>query len=128
VEAGQVLARASWSVDGRYLAGMLLRPDESPVPGIVLWSLADHTYRRLTETGQDPEFLHGGKQILFLDRGAVRVVDAKSGETRTLLPLPPHSSYVSVSPGPEDRTLCTVRTADEGDIWILSLVDPAGRS
>ncbi len=123
---GQVLARASWFEDGRYLAGVLLRPDESPAPGIVLWSLADNTYRRLTETGQDPELLHHGKRILFLDRGSIQLVDAAKGEVRALLPLPLHSSYVSVSAGPGDRTLCTVRTTDEGDIWILSL-DPVGR-
>ncbi|HZF10366.1 MAG TPA: protein kinase [Thermoanaerobaculia bacterium] len=123
---GQVLARAAWSPDGRSLAGVLLRPDESPVPGIVLWSLADDTYRRLTPAGLDPEFLPSGK-ILFLDRGSIRLADATSGEARTLLPPPAHSSYMSASAGPDDRTLCTVRTTDEGDIWILSLGDPATR-
>src|SRR5262249_51767683 len=67
VEGGQVFARATWSADGRHLAGVLLRPDESPVSGIVLWSLADNTYRRLTASGLDPEFLGTGKQIVFLD-------------------------------------------------------------
>jgi len=127
VEGGQVLARPFWSPDGRYLAGMLLRPDESPAPGIVLWSLADNTYRRLTQTGRDPEFLDGGRGILFLERGEVRLVDAASGEARTLLPLPPHSTYESASAGPGDRTICTVRTTDEGDIWMVSLGDSAGR-
>jgi len=111
----------------RVLAGMLLRPDESPAPGIVLWSLADNTYRRLTQTGRDPEFLDGGRGILFLERGEVRLVDAASGEARTLLPLPPHSTYESASAGPGDRTICTVRTTDEGDIWMVSLGDSAGR-
>jgi dipeptidyl aminopeptidase/acylaminoacyl peptidase len=126
VEGRQVLARPSWSADGHYLAGILLRPDESPVPGIVLWSLADSTYRRLTQVGRDPEFFHDGRRILFLERGAVWLVDSRSGEARTLLPLPLHSSYESASAGPGDRTLCTVRTTDEGDIWMLSL-NPAGQ-
>jgi serine/threonine protein kinase/dipeptidyl aminopeptidase/acylaminoacyl peptidase len=126
VDGGQVLARASWSADGRSLAGILLRRDESPAPGIVLWSLADNTYRRLTGTGKDPEFLHDGRRIVFLDRDAVWVIDSAGGEARTVLPRPPHSSYVSVTTGPRDRTLCTVRTNDEGDIWSLSLVDPVG--
>jgi serine/threonine protein kinase/Tol biopolymer transport system component len=126
-EGGQVLARPFWSPDGQSLAGMLLRPDESPVPGIVLWSLASNTYRRLTQTGRDPEFLHGGRGILYLERGEVRLVDVASGEARTLLPLPLHSTYESASAGPGDRTICTVRTTDEGDIWMVSLGDSAGR-
>jgi hypothetical protein len=103
---------------------MLLRKDESPVPGVVLWSLADNTYRRLTTTGDSPEFFHGGKRILFNQRDAIRLVDLASGEERTLLSPPLHSSYVSASVGPGDRMLCTVRTTNEGDIWSLSLPDP----
>jgi dipeptidyl aminopeptidase/acylaminoacyl peptidase len=127
VEDGQVLARVSWSGDGRFLAGQLLRRDESPVPGIVLWSLADNTYRRLTGAGSDPVFFHGGTRILFTEPDAIRLVETASGAVRTLLTPPPHSSYVKASVGPGDRTLCTVRTTDEGDIWMLSL-DPAGRA
>ncbi|MEA2691452.1 MAG: eukaryotic-like serine/threonine-protein kinase [Acidobacteriota bacterium] len=123
----QVLGRVAWSPDGRSLAGMLLRKDESPVPGVVLWSLADNTYRRLTATGESPEFFHGGKRILFSQPDAIRLVDLASGEERTLLSPPLHSSYVSASVGPGDRMLCTVRTTNEGDIWSLSLPDPAGR-
>ena len=60
-------------------------------------------------------------------RGEVWMVDAKTGEAKSLLSSPPpHSSYESASAGPGDRTLCTVRTTDEGDIWMLSL-DPGNR-
>jgi Tol biopolymer transport system component len=122
---GQVLAGESWSEDGRFLVGALLRRDESPVPGIVLWSLADDTHRRLTATGDHPVFLHGDRQILFTDAGAIRLVDVATAEVRTVLSPPLHSSYVSAGLRKGGRTLCTVRTTDEGDIWILSLVDAA---
>jgi len=121
VEGGQVLARASWSEDGRFLAGQLLRPDESPVPGIVLWQLADNTYRHLTSAGNDPEFFHDGRRILFTEPEAIRLVTVATGEVRTLLTPPLHSKFVRGSVGPGDRMLCTVRTTDEGDIWLLSL-------
>jgi eukaryotic-like serine/threonine-protein kinase len=126
---GEAFAGVSWSADGRFLAGVLLRQDESPVPGIVLWSLADNTARRLTETGNNPSFLANGRQILFSDRdNTLRLIDVAGGEVKTLLPPPQHTSYVSASVGPGDRTLCTVRKGDEGDIWILSLLDGMGRS
>jgi dipeptidyl aminopeptidase/acylaminoacyl peptidase len=120
IEGGQVLAALSWSEDGRFLVGALLRRDESPVPGLVLGSLADNTYRRLTATGDNPVFLHGGKKILFTDAGAVRVVDVASAEVRTVLSPPPHSFYINAGLPKGGRTLCTVRTTDEGDIWILA--------
>jgi len=127
VEDGKVLARVSWSADGRFLTGQLLRPDESPVPGVVLWSLADNAYRRLTGTGGDPVFFHGGTRVLFTEPAAIRQVEIATGEVRTLLTPPPHSSYVKASVGPGDRMLCTVRTTDEGDVWMLSLDRAAGR-
>jgi dipeptidyl aminopeptidase/acylaminoacyl peptidase len=120
VEGGQVLARAVWSGDGRFLAGQLLRQDESPVPGIVLWRMADNTYRRLTGSGSDPEFFHDGTRILFTEPDAIRLVILATGEVRTLLSPPPHSWFAGGSVGPGDRTLCTVRATDEGDIWLLS--------
>jgi Tol biopolymer transport system component len=127
VENGKVLARLSWSRDGRFLTGQLLRQDESPVPGVGLWSMADGTFRRLTSTGGSPVFFHGGTRILFTEPDAIRLVEVASGEVRTLLTPPPHSSYVRASVGPNDRTLCAVRTTAEGDIWMLSLDRFGGR-
>jgi hypothetical protein len=127
VEGGQVLGRVGWSRDGQLLAGQLLRQDESPVPGIVLWRLADDTHRRLTENGYDPAFFHDGTRILFTEPEAIRFVTIATGEVRTVLSPPPHTWFVKGSIGPDDRTLCTVRTTDEGDIWRLSLAGSADR-
>ncbi|HSN88234.1 MAG TPA: protein kinase [Thermoanaerobaculia bacterium] len=123
---GKALAGLSWSGDGRFLTGKLLRPDESTAPGVILWSLADHSFRRLTSGGADPMFLRRGTRILFLEEGAIQLADAASGERRTVLAPPPYSSYLSAAAGPEDRSLCTVRATAEGDIWSLRL-EPAAR-
>ena len=121
VEGGHVFNGSAWSKDGRSLAGgMSMRPDEQSA-GVVLWSLLDNTYRRLSETGHDPAFLRHGSRLLFNDAGTVQLVDLASGEVRTVLSPPPHSAFTWVGVGPEDRKLCTVRATDEGDIWSLSL-------
>jgi eukaryotic-like serine/threonine-protein kinase len=124
---GRVFAGLSWSEDGRFLAGVLLRRDESPEPGIVLWSFVDGAYRRLTRAGGQAVFLHRSAKVLVTQPDAIQLVDLASGAARTLLSPPPHSSYVNAGVAADDRTLCTVRTTDEGDIWILSLVPPNGR-
>jgi serine/threonine protein kinase len=120
-EGEKVLAPLSWSTDGRFLAGQLLSHDESPVPGVVLFSLAENVYRRLTRTGFNPVFFHSGTRVLFNELDTIRVVDVASGELRTLLTPPPHSAYVKARMGPSDSTLYALRTTDEGDIWILTL-------
>jgi serine/threonine protein kinase/WD40 repeat protein len=127
-DGGHTFAGGDWSDDGRFLAGQLLRRDESSVPGVVLWSLADNTYRRLTPTGQDSSFSRGGERLFFIEAGAVRVTSVATGEVRTVLSPPPHSSYGAVSVGPGARNLCTVRATDEGDIWSLALIESGGSS
>jgi hypothetical protein len=91
---------------------------------VILWSLVDNTHRRLSQEGYDPVFLRRGRQLLFKEVGTIRLVDVASGVVRTVLSPPPSSSFIWVGVGPGDRSLCTVRTAEEGDIWSLSLVAP----
>jgi eukaryotic-like serine/threonine-protein kinase len=125
VEGGQTFGASAWSGDGRFLTGVLQRQDDSSLPGVILWSLADNTHRRLTRTGRFPMFFHGGRWVLFRDAD-IRLVDVASGEVRTVLSPPLHSSYVGVAArvGAGDRKLCAVRATEEGDIWSLLLADP----
>jgi eukaryotic-like serine/threonine-protein kinase len=121
VEGGHLFLGSAWSKDGGSLAGgMSTRPGWG-AKGLILWSLEDNTYRRLSQAGYDPVFLRRGPRLLFKEVGAIRLVDVASGEVRTVLSPPSHSSFIWVSVGPGDRNLCTVRTTDEGDIWSLSL-------
>ena len=124
---GQILASLSWSLDGQLLTGMLLQPEDlSNIPGVVLWSFEDNTLRRLTSHGEDPVFFQSGTRILFLEAGTVQLVEIESKEVREVLSPPSHSLYISARSGPEDRSLCTVRTTNEGDIWSLAQVQPVG--
>ena len=120
-EGRNTFAGEAWSRDGRFLSGALLRPDGSRSPGIVLWSFEKATYRRLTTTGEDSMFFHGGDRILFREADTVRLVDSTSGEVRTVLSSPPNSRFMRARVGPGDRNLCTVRSTDQGDIWSLTI-------
>jgi eukaryotic-like serine/threonine-protein kinase len=122
VEGGQIFAGSAWSKDGGFLTGGMSTPQGEDIPGVVLWSLSDNTYRRLSQTGYDPVFLRRGLRLLFKEAGTIRVVDMTNGEVRTVLSPPPHSPFIWVGTSPGDRSLCTVRAANEGDIWSLSLV------
>jgi hypothetical protein len=67
-------------------------------------------------------FFQGGARVLFRETdGTIRLVDAVSGEVRTVFAPPPHSYFVRARVAPSDRRLCTVRATDEGDIWSMAL-------
>jgi serine/threonine protein kinase/WD40 repeat protein len=121
VKRDEIFAGVAWSEKG-FLAGRIL--GDEPFEGIVLWSLADDTLLRLTDTGDDPVFLPGGDQILFRDEDTIRFLSVASGEMQTVLSPLPHSSYVAARVGNVGRSLCAVRATAEADIWSLVLVEP----
>jgi serine/threonine protein kinase len=122
---GQIFDGSAWSKDGGFLAGALSARPGGESSGVVLWSLSDNTYRRLSQTGHDGRFLHHGPKLLFNEAGTLRLIDVASGEVRTVLSPPPYTLFTWIGIGPGDRNLCTVRATDEGDIWSLSLGAPA---
>jgi len=124
VEGGQIFAGSAWSKDSGSLAGGISTRQSEGVDGVILWSLLDNTHRRLSQEGYDPVFLRRGRRLLFKEGSNIRLVDVASGVVRTVLSPPTGSSFSWVGTGPGDRSLCTVRTAEEGDIWSLSLVEP----
>ena len=124
VEGGQIFAGSAWSKDSGSLAGGISTRQSEGVDGVILWSLLDNTHRRLSQEGYDPVFLRRGRRLLFKEGSDIRLVDVASGVVRTVLSPPSDSSFIWVGTGPGDRSLCTVRTAEEGDIWSLSLVAP----
>jgi serine/threonine protein kinase/Tol biopolymer transport system component len=127
VEGGQIFAGSAWSKDSGSLAGGISTRQGGAVDeGVILWSLLDNTHRRLSQEGYDPVFLRRGRGLLFKEVGNIRLVDVASGVVRTVLSPPSDSSFIWVGIGPGDRSLCTVRAAEEGDIWSLSLVATPG--
>jgi eukaryotic-like serine/threonine-protein kinase len=123
LQEGHIFAGSAWSRDGASLAGVMSMQQGGEAPGIFLFSLTDKTYRRVSQVGYNPTFLRRGPRLLFLEMGAIWLVDMASGRVRIVLSPPPHSSFFWIGTGPGDSNLCTVRTTDEGDVWSLSLVE-----
>ncbi|HEY3568808.1 MAG TPA: protein kinase [Thermoanaerobaculia bacterium] len=117
----EVLAATSWSPDGAYLAGTLERTDGVSIPGVVVYELATGRYLRLTDTGIVPRWLHDGRTLLYFEEGKIFLCDLRTKVSRLLLEPPQSFVFTSVSTTPDDRWLYAVRSADEGDIWMLTL-------
>jgi serine/threonine protein kinase/Tol biopolymer transport system component len=119
--SGEVFAPASWSPDGLRLAGTLQKPDESPLPGVVLYTLASQRYDRLTELGENPVWFHDSSHLLFVNQGKVFCADVRTRNIRKVAEPAPHSSFSAGILAPGDRSLYLVRTTEEGDIWMLEM-------
>jgi Tol biopolymer transport system component len=119
--AGEVFSATSWSPDGVRLAGILEKQDGTTIPGVVVYTLAEDRYDRLTDFGGIPRWLHDNRTLLYLLDGKIFLCDVRSKASRLLLEPPQSSLFTSVSVGPDDREIYAVRSADEGDIWMLTL-------
>jgi eukaryotic-like serine/threonine-protein kinase len=111
---------SSWSPDGRWLSGIVHRPDEVRLPGIVLYSVREGRYLRLTERGEAPTWLSDSRHLLYVDDREIHLLDAQTRRAQRVLTAPPGSVYEDLSLSPDDRLLYLVRVMNDGDIWLLS--------
>jgi serine/threonine protein kinase/Tol biopolymer transport system component len=117
---GESFYPTSWSGDGERIAGNISRLDRSLLEGIGVYFVSSRTYQRWTSRGMNPVWLHDGHRLLYTEAGKILAFDTRTREARQVLAPPANSAYLSISPGPGDRSLFTVRAVDEGDIWLLT--------
>jgi serine/threonine protein kinase/Tol biopolymer transport system component len=120
-ETGELFDAVSWSPDGKRLAGGAETRDSHSVPGILLYSPASGSYTRLTDRGEVPVWMPGGKALLAQDEGRLLAVDVATRGLREILSLPSSSSFISHCVSPDGRVLIVSRASEEGDIGMLTL-------
>jgi serine/threonine protein kinase/Tol biopolymer transport system component len=120
-ESGELFDAVSWSSDGRQVAGSAETRDSRSVPGIVLYSPDSRSYTRLTDRGEVPVWMPGGRSLLAQEEGRLLAVDVATRSVRELLALPSSSSFISHCVSPDGRTLVVSRAGEEGDIGMLTL-------
>ncbi len=119
--SGQLFDAVSWSPDGKQLAGTAETSDSRSVPGLLLYSPVTRTYTRLTERGEVPAWMPGGKALLALEEGRLIAVDVATRSLREILAPPAHSSFIAHCVSPGGRTLFVSEVSEEGDIGMLTL-------
>ena len=118
---GLAFAASSWSRDGRWLAGVLHPPDGRHLPGVVLYSVAERRYVRITDRGMAPLWLSDSRRLLYWDEGRIFLLDTRSKAARQVLATPPGSEYNDFSLSGDDRTLYLSRDTEQGGIWLLTM-------
>lgn len=106
-----------WSPDGKRLVGAA----ETPIGGVVTYSLESHQYERLTDFGEWPVWLPDSRRVLFVANGKdFYVVDSSSKQVHKVFSAgrdiigPPRLTR-------DGKTAYFSRRVTESDIWLLTL-------
>ncbi len=114
-EAPGPFAPYSWSPDGRWLAGY------RSTQGFDLYSVEGQYFERGFDKGGYVTWLNDNRRLLYLDQGRLWLFDLATRSSRELLAAPAAFEFTGVAVSRDDRTLCLVRSSDEGDLWMLTL-------
>jgi serine/threonine protein kinase/Tol biopolymer transport system component len=120
---GDTFAPGAWSPDGRWLSGQAHDAAGVQLPGIHLYSLETGRYEKLADAGGSLDWLGDGRTLLGMDYGTQEIfaLDRVTRARRRVLVPPPGSGYSGAVMSPDRRTLYTLRTTNEGDIWMLRM-------
>jgi serine/threonine-protein kinase len=105
---------SSWASDGRLLAGT--------ARGVVVYSLAERRYRRLTDHGGSPVWLDD-RRLLFTTEREIHLLDSRSGDSRVLFSFLPARLAPSVCAAPDARSLYASLVASDEEVWRVQLRD-----
>jgi serine/threonine protein kinase len=109
---------ASWSPDGRTLAGVLGNTGQAS-PGIVLYDPASRRYEHLTDFGAGAQWVNDNRRLLFHHNGHLFIADRQTKQVRAV------SAPALGSVGPfmlsrDNRLLLFERPSTEADIWLMT--------
>jgi len=108
----------SISPDGLWLAGHRKRPDDTSVPGIVVYSIEKQSYTPLTNSGFDPVWLPDSRRLLFADEQGLGLVDRQTRRVKRLtIPGVDPQTLRSFTLAADGKLLFTSEIAVESDLW-----------
>jgi serine/threonine protein kinase/Tol biopolymer transport system component len=123
-----LLVAVSWSPDGTELAGQSgPRKELRDLGGdgsMAIYSPAARSVEILPAIGLWPRFIGDGRILLFHRDGAIHAIDRRSRRSWQVAAPPEGSTFDYFSAARDARTLYTVRTLNEGDVWLMDLGEP----
>lgn len=120
----EVFGVNSWSPDGMWLAGHLLRIKSSTNDpnGTAIYSLESEKFEKLTDFGWAPVWLSGSRKLLFPYRDKIYLVDSRSKEVKEVFSANPYTIFpYGLSVSRDDRTIYYAVEMNEADIWLMNL-------
>ncbi|HKG23921.1 MAG TPA: hypothetical protein VKC34_18605, partial [Blastocatellia bacterium] len=109
----------SWSADGKLLAGWQVRP-ERPNGGIVIYSFASSSYKRLTDFGREPVWFSDNRRLIFAEMGKIYLLDILTKKLEQIHSVEPYG-FGLLALSRDDGRLYYSHVSTEADIWLLNL-------
>jgi serine/threonine protein kinase/Tol biopolymer transport system component len=113
---GLVFDVNSWSPDGRWLAGFTRQP------GIMLYSTATGSYRRINNHGSFPIWLQDSRRFIYHDGNRLFLFDTVNGNDHELFKAPAGLALsASAAISPDGAKLYVILSSEEGHIWMRTV-------
>ncbi len=110
-----------WSPDSKHLAGWQPPMPEQQRRGIVIYSLAQQRYERLTDLGGYPAWLNDNRRLMFRDGTSIYLLDRLGGKHRQIYSLKQPNQIGSHALSRDNRRLYFTEISSDADIWLLKL-------
>jgi Tol biopolymer transport system component len=110
---GGAFQPSSWSPDGTTLAGS--------AAGVVLYSIRDRTYRRITDFGGQPVWLGDGHQLVFASERSIFIVSSDGGTPREIYSAAPCELLPVLGVSADGRSIYASLTTSAEELWIADL-------
>ena len=114
----------SWSPDGKWLSGHLLRKQSnaSIANGNAVYSLESKRFEKLTDFGGGPVWLSDSYRLLFPYQDKIYLVDSRSKKVREIFSAGSYTIFaISLSVSKDNRMIYYALEMNEADIWLMTL-------
>ncbi len=116
---GEEFFPTSWSADGQWLAGEMVRLDGSASEGFGRFSFKTGSFERLASQGSMPLWLADGKGLIYVERDGVFLLILRNNRVHKLLDPGPNTSFSMAELSHDQLNLFAVRSEREGDVWLF---------
>jgi hypothetical protein len=86
--------------------------------GVVLYSIRDQAYRRISEFGGHPVWLPDGRRLLFVGERKIFGIDPDGGSLQEMYAAAPVALRPFLDVSADGRTIYTSLNGPDGAIWI----------
>jgi serine/threonine protein kinase len=114
------LSENSLSPDGKYIVGNNQKILSSDLAGMYIYSIADKSYKKISDSGIDPLWLNDSKRILYTEKGRFYIMDTRSGKSKFIYNV--NQDFIATSRmyalSPDNKSIYYVKEEKESDIWM----------